>query len=216
MPSAGEHRGEGGAGQFTNYLLYASLGGELMGKNIMVFLGMRRKVVETKGVVEDEEGVLWSTSVLARMGLLGGSSSSSSSGDGGGGSVWGGGGGNPQYQYVPIISSLKVLLGLCFLRTLLLLPYLFLLLQQVFGPARPGNLISGYFYDDATTIILQCVFDGFGSFLSSLTYAILPTLVKIPGNRPKASALLAITLTMGTFVGLAISLTVSSFLPSNV
>ena len=130
--------------------------------------------------------------------------------------MWGGGGGNPQYQYVPIISSLKVLLGLCFLRTLLLLPYLFLLLQQVFGPARSGTLISGYFYDDATTIILQCVFDGFGSFLSSLTYAILPTLVKTPGNRPKASALLAITLTMGTFVGLAISLTVSSFLPSNV
>lgn len=219
MPSAGEHRGEGGAGQFTNYLLYASLGGELMGKNIMVFLGMRRKVVETKGVVEDEEGLLWSTSVLARMGLLGGSSSSSSAVDGGG-SVWGGvgggGGGDPQYQYVPIISSLKVLLGLCFLRTLLLPPYLFLLLQQVFGPARAGTLIPGFFYNDATTIILQCVFDGFGSFLSSLTYAILPTLVKIPGNRPKASALLAITLTMGTFFGLAISLTVSSFLPSNM
>jgi len=195
MPS--QHSGSS-SHMFSTYLLYASLAGELIGKNVMFLFGMKKKDTQVERQEVDLEGNQWSNSVLGRLGL-----------DGSGFER-----GYTQTSYIPRISSLRSLLTFCVLRTLLLIPNFFFLLQQTFGPSRGGDAPRGWFYSDGLMIAMQAIFDASGAYLSSTVYAMLPTLVSLP-YKPKASALLALSLTLGTFIGLALSLSVSSVLPNS-
>jgi hypothetical protein len=116
---------------------------------------------------------------------------------------------------VPCISSTRVLLALALARTAACLPFYLLIMQQLFGPPRAGGaLLRGWFYSNPTVLVGQFVFDLAGAFLSSMTYTLIPHLIEQHSNRTQASAILNVTLTLGTFFGLGFSILSSSFLPA--
>jgi hypothetical protein len=211
VPSASDTRAAASA-SFRLLLVYSSLGGDLLGKNVMVFCGMRR----ARG---------------------GGGGSGGGGGGGGGGADDGGGSLNAAAEHfqgrmrlrgedgaraaakaaplVPCISSPRLLLALCLARAALLLPLLLgYSLQQLFGPPR-GALLPGFFYSDAAALAAQFLFDASGAFLSSLTYSVLAAAFEdLPEHRTLASTQLGLCLTAGSFAGVGIAAGLSRLLPS--
>ena len=229
VPSQVDTAGAASA-SFRLLLLYCSLGGELGGKNFMVFCGMRRGAVRggaSSGGTGDGGGDLaaamahWQRRLRVRDG---------GSRDGGGieGEEEGefeeeeagkGGDAATLAPLVPCVASARTLLCLCTARLLLLLPPLLLYsTQQLWGPQRGGangsQLLRGYLYSDTGVCVLQAVFDGTGAFLSSLSYAMLSAQMDAPDKRTLASSQLGLSLTAGSFLGLAISISLSRLLPS--
>ena len=148
------------------------------------------------------EGLNWVKEVLGEASGAGGGQEAKREAKGG-------------YSFVPRLAPLSVL-ALSLARCLGTAFFFFLLLQQLWGPARHnasgGALFAGWFYSDKVLLGVQFVFDLMGAFLSSMTYAILPTLVD-QSNKTQASTILSVTLTLGTFLGLGISVAISSALP---
>ena len=220
---------------FTVQMLYASLCGELSGK-LLFLLGGARRVYDgaggtggggdgggveggaqasregtVGGEVTFEEGLEWASLAL---GDFGGTEQPASAGASGNGSSSSSSAVKPRraFTLVPCISSTHLLLVLSLLRTLACAPFFFLLMQQLFGPAR-GELLRGWFYSNFFLLSAQFLFDLLGSFLSSMTYTLIPFVLP-QSERTQASSILSFTLTLGTFLGLGVSILSSSFLPS--
>ena len=221
---------------FTVQMLYASLCGELSGKLLFLLGGARRVYDEAAGPggagggagsgveggaqaswegtvggeVTFEEGLAWASLALGDFG----GTEPPSAGAAAAAAASSSGSAKPRraFSLVPCISSTRLLLALSLLRTLACVPFFFLLMQQLFGPAR-GDLLRGWFYSNFFLLSAQFLFDLLGSFLSSMTYTLIP-FVLAQSERTQASSILSFTLTLGTFLGLGVSILSSSFLPS--
>ena len=203
-PSQAQTAAAGAAdGGFTVTLLYASLAGELCGKLGFLACGARR-VYEAEG----EEGG------GAEEALGGATTGKGKRSGGASAAALRRARRRRPYTTIPCISSTRLLLGLSLLRSLAVAPFFLLLLQQLWGPERGGGLLRGWFYSDAAALAAQFLFDMLGSFLSSLTYTLIPFIIAL-SDRSQASSILSFTLTVGTFVGLGGSLLASSFLPQS-
>ena len=203
VPSQGDTRTSASAA-FRLLLVYCSLGGELFGKNMMVFCGMRRR---EKGAPVGGDGGLRAAveHFQLRMSLR--------ANEGGEGDAAAATAGAP--ALVPCITSPRLLLALCVLRGALLLPLLLLYsLQQIFGPPR-GALLPGFFYSDGAVLAAQFFFDASGAFLSSLTYSVLAAaFAERPECRTLASTHLGVFLTLGSLAGVGLSVVLSRLLPA--
>jgi len=205
VPSAGDTRAATSA-TFRLALVYCSLGGELLGKNVMVFFGMRRARDGDAAGAGGSSLNAAATHLKLRISLRGDEGSE----EGGGG----GGGGAP--LLVPCVTSPQLLLAFSLARLLLLLPPLLLYsLQQVFGPSRGERALPGFFYSDAGVLAYQFAFDASGAFLSSLCYAVLAhNFSDAPESRTLASTQLGLSLTLGSFAGVGVSAALSCLLPA--
>jgi hypothetical protein len=113
---------------------------------------------------------------------------------------------------LPTRPALALLVSLTVLRTLAVAPLL-VYITQPFGAAGGGGGGPGSgagagarpagFYDDAAYISAQFAFDFSGALLSCFAYAIAPLLLDDRRHAPQSSSLLALSLTAGTYAGLA-------------
>lgn len=110
-----------------------------------------------------------------------------------------------------LINGPKRLLAAILVRAAFMIPMVLYVCQPLFEPAG-GK--SYRFLSDGLIVAAQVLFDASGSYLSSLTYSIAPSLLPHPALRAQSSTLLAITLMLGVFLGLGISLGLAHALSS--
>jgi hypothetical protein len=97
----------------------------------------------------------------------------------------------------------RLLLLLTVLRAIMAVPMLLYIAQPVWAGAGRGA------YCDACYVAAQAAFDFWGALLSCLSYALAPRLLRARRrDAPQSSALLALSLTAGTYAGLAAAFTI--------
>lgn len=208
---------------FRVMTFYASLVGELTAKQVNLVWGSRpaqrtaRRRTRTRG--EDE-------------GSIDDEHDDCEGGDEGEG---GGGAGHRRPlapPRTPLVSRPTTLLVLVVARTLLMVPFALYLTQRFWGAATSSTSSSGSVaaacsclswgdtdppssphaqapagvYCDSAYVVFQFLFDFGGAFLSCMTYAIGPTLLPSAGLAPQSQSLLALSMTLGTYAGLAVAL----------
>ena len=188
VPSEGDRGaasgGSGGGASFHLYVVYASLLGELLAKQVNLFLTMRARPddAEAAGAHADDDVELVDLRAAKaaadapsapRASLL----------------AW-------LRARLPARPALALLVSLTVLRTLAVAPLL-LYVCQPFWAAGGGGV-----YNDAGYIAAQFAMDFSGALLSCFAYAIAPLLLEDARHAPQSSALLALSLTAGTYAGL--------------
>ena len=201
---------------FKLKLLYASLGGEVFGKIFLLMVPETRRggeVQAKKSGGGGGGGAETDSESLEGDDFLSGSGSGSGSGEGdtreaqdqeldlpmpaavlGRVPTWGCG-----------FSTQALVLTASALRfALLAIPLLFYAMQHKLpGAPLRGTLFPGWIFSDAALLSLQAIFDCTGAFLSSLTYALAPSvLANNAAARARGSALLSVALIIGSTIGL--------------
>lgn len=90
------------------------------------------------------------------------------------------------------------------IRTLFVLPFLLYILQPRFTADGAYN-----FRSDGLIATFQVLFDASGSYLSTLTYSMAAALLPSSALRAQSSTILSITLMIGVFLGLGVSLAIA-------
>lgn len=210
---------------FKNHLLYSSLAGELCGKfslSIVSTYCMRKDAGSAGGDEGRDGGRAPSSSSSVNSGVRAEALFSSKARgsaeeaeepflEGGGGDDADGVGvdsvparsGRTSGQSWMLAGSF--FFALCVARLFILaVPLLLHVLQPIIpgAPARAGG-INGWWFNDGILLVLQATFDASGAFLSSLAYALAPLALSSSKAQTKNTALLSVTLTVGSLVGLA-------------
>ena len=222
---------------FKNHLLYSSLAGELCGKFSLMIVssycmrkdtdsaaggtgrdsddalsslnsGSRAEVLffsKARGSAEAEEPFLEDEDEAEGVGAGGGAGAAQvlrGRNSKGGGRAWALAG--------------SFFFALCVVRLVLLAaPLLLHVLQPIIpgAPARVGG-INGWWYNDGLLLVLQAAFDASGAFLSSLAYALAPLVLSSSKAQTQNTALLSVTLTVGSLLGLGGSFVIGYYLRS--
>lgn len=103
-----------------------------------------------------------------------------------------------------ILKTPRGLLVAVGVRTLFVLPFLLYILQPRFTADGAYN-----FRSDGLIATFQVLFDASGSYLSTLTYSMAAALLPSSALRAQSSTLLSLTLMMGVYVGLGVSLAIA-------
>jgi len=231
VPSESERSGGGPGGgsglggpDFRLYVLYGSLAGELLGKQVNLAWTMLARPDPEPARSRDVEMVALESA--RANGAAGASGGAPPEGEGDeddedededvillklpkrAAGEAGGAGAPPAPRALalawlrarlPARPALALLLLLTALRTLGVAPMLYYIVQPYAGAAAALPPVSC----DACYLGAQALFDFSGALLSCFAYAIAPQLLRDRAHAPQSSSLLALSLTAGTYAGLA-------------